>query len=268
VLFLDLAVEHHIGPGRAWVDMSRRLAALGYRAVRVDNLGVGDSPWTDPPEDPRCYTSGSARDAADAVAYFSASGDTTVVGLCSGGWAAAVAGTLTPPTSMYLVNPAMWKRRMKPMGREDMALPADRWATASTPGGRLRRRVAAWVRRCAPQALDMKRRLKAATRRWLPEPLWVLAGTLGLVHAPVVLLKPLLRLGVDVHVVLGPTDGRALRQRTARSWQRLTGPGSIRLDELEYCDHALLHERSRRQLSDHLAATLGQSHPATRREQG
>ncbi len=44
VVLVNVAAEHHIGPGRRWVEWARRWAALGYRVVRIDQSGVGDSP--------------------------------------------------------------------------------------------------------------------------------------------------------------------------------------------------------------------------------
>ena len=44
VLFLSVANEHRIGPGRLWVDLSRRWAAAGLRCFRIDLSSLGDSP--------------------------------------------------------------------------------------------------------------------------------------------------------------------------------------------------------------------------------
>lgn len=44
VLLLSMAAEPSIGPARQWVDLSRRWAADGYRSVRFDLSGIGESP--------------------------------------------------------------------------------------------------------------------------------------------------------------------------------------------------------------------------------
>jgi alpha-beta hydrolase superfamily lysophospholipase len=44
VVLLNSGGEPHVGPGRAWVELARALAASGYAAVRVDFSGWGESP--------------------------------------------------------------------------------------------------------------------------------------------------------------------------------------------------------------------------------
>lgn len=46
-IFVSVSNEHRIGPGRMWVLLSRRLAANGFRCVRIDVNGFGDSPARD-----------------------------------------------------------------------------------------------------------------------------------------------------------------------------------------------------------------------------
>jgi pimeloyl-ACP methyl ester carboxylesterase len=43
-VFLNAGVVHRVGPNRMYVTAARRLAALGFRSVRVDLSGLGDSP--------------------------------------------------------------------------------------------------------------------------------------------------------------------------------------------------------------------------------
>ena len=46
-IFVSVANEHRIGPGRLWVQLSRRLALEGFRCARFDVNGFGDSPSRD-----------------------------------------------------------------------------------------------------------------------------------------------------------------------------------------------------------------------------
>lgn len=46
-IFVSVANRHRIGPGRLWVTLSRRLALEGFRCVRIDVNGFGDSPARD-----------------------------------------------------------------------------------------------------------------------------------------------------------------------------------------------------------------------------
>ena len=43
VLFWNAGFLHRVGPYRLYVDMSRKLAAMGFWAVRFDLSGKGDS---------------------------------------------------------------------------------------------------------------------------------------------------------------------------------------------------------------------------------
>lgn len=43
VLFLNAGLTHRIGPQRMYVRCARRLAELGYTALRFDHTGIGDS---------------------------------------------------------------------------------------------------------------------------------------------------------------------------------------------------------------------------------
>jgi len=43
VLFWNVGTNHHVGPHRVFVDLSRRLAQLGFSCLRFDTSGLGDS---------------------------------------------------------------------------------------------------------------------------------------------------------------------------------------------------------------------------------
>jgi hypothetical protein len=44
IVFLNAGFTHHVGPQRLHVRLARRLAALGFTALRFDYSGIGDSP--------------------------------------------------------------------------------------------------------------------------------------------------------------------------------------------------------------------------------
>lgn len=87
VVFLNTGSEPHIGPGRAWVELGRQLAATGYRTIRVDFQGWGESP--DNGFAPgRPYDSHSVDDAHQIAEALVARGDNKIifVGLCASAW--------------------------------------------------------------------------------------------------------------------------------------------------------------------------------------
>ncbi len=43
ILMWNVGINHHVGPFRIFVDLSRKLAKLGYTSVRFDISGLGDS---------------------------------------------------------------------------------------------------------------------------------------------------------------------------------------------------------------------------------
>ncbi len=119
VVWLNTGSEHHVGPGRAWVEFARELATCGWTSLRVDFSGWGESPdashapgrpydahtvdevtrlvaalrsgATDPPDDPA---------QANSV---------VLVGLCASAWVAlAAAKKMTPPDGVVALNPQMY----------------------------------------------------------------------------------------------------------------------------------------------------------------
>lgn len=108
VVFTNTAGNHRIGPNRMWVEIGRKLAALGFPSVRFDVSGVGDSVVWDEEAENHPYADRLARDVRDVVDALAKEGRATrfgVAGLCSGafvGWHAAAADPRI--TSLVLVN--------------------------------------------------------------------------------------------------------------------------------------------------------------------
>ena len=61
-LFVNAGSLHHVGPGRQWVELSRRWAAEGIRCLRMDLGGLGDSPLHGPPGELSSYPPGALDD--------------------------------------------------------------------------------------------------------------------------------------------------------------------------------------------------------------
>src|SRR5262249_60982393 len=89
VVFLNTGSEHHVGSGRVWVELARRLAARGKTALRVDFRGWGESPDDGfaPGRPYDAHTIEGVRTGADALRE---RGDRTVAlaGSCAGAWVA------------------------------------------------------------------------------------------------------------------------------------------------------------------------------------
>lgn len=107
VLLLTVAAHHHVGPSRLWVELARRWAANGVRVLRFDVSGVGDSGDLD---GPTAYTRRSVSDVVEAARAMcpDAPGDVVLFGMCSGAWAASLAGSELAARAVYLVNQDRW----------------------------------------------------------------------------------------------------------------------------------------------------------------
>jgi alpha-beta hydrolase superfamily lysophospholipase len=91
VLLLNVGANHHVGPHRMNVTLSRDLASLGYRAFRFDVSGLGDSLAAPGSRENRIYTKDSCADVASAMTLLGQLRDSrrfVLVGLCSGAYLA------------------------------------------------------------------------------------------------------------------------------------------------------------------------------------
>lgn len=116
VILLNTGATSHVGPNRMYVELARRWAARGYRVLRFDLAGLGDSA-TRPGQDPNQVYPPSALDdvriAIDFLRTQRSTHEVILAGLCSGayhGLRSAVAGL--PVNTVLLVNPLTfyWKQ--------------------------------------------------------------------------------------------------------------------------------------------------------------
>ncbi len=117
VIFLSSGTEHRIGPGRAWVSLSRSMNSRGVATLRLDFDGVGDSPMRGDARRVRPYDPQFFDDVRDAVTQLRARGFTrvTVLGLCSGAWMAIQAGIRLPVDSIVAINPQLYWQQGDPV---------------------------------------------------------------------------------------------------------------------------------------------------------
>lgn len=108
-VFLSSGSEPHIGPGRAWVEYARGLAAAGYASVRVDFSGWGESPdggrAPGRPYDAHCET-----ETVMIVRELRRRGFERVVlvGLCAGAWIALRAVLSERVDGVVALNPQLY----------------------------------------------------------------------------------------------------------------------------------------------------------------
>ena len=108
VVLVNVAAEHHIGPGRRWVEFARRWAGDGYRVVRIDQSGIGDSPTHEGQVEDEPFAPEWIDDMREVVRTLSADGSTVVVvGLCSGSYSAFEVALWEKVEAVFAVNPRL-----------------------------------------------------------------------------------------------------------------------------------------------------------------
>lgn len=89
VVFLNTGCEHHVGPHRMYVPLSRAWAREGYASLRFDLGGIGDSRTPAGVIENEAYPPHAMDDVASAVAEvrrMTGAESVVVFGICSGGW--------------------------------------------------------------------------------------------------------------------------------------------------------------------------------------
>ncbi len=279
VVFLNVAEEPHIGPGRLWVELARDLATHGFDVVRLDFNGVGDSPArpgrlqfpdaTRPILDVESvtptdeydmasrfpnpsYDQGNLDDLVDVVAAIRR--PVILAGLCSGAYHAVEMGTALGVAGVCAINPVF---EFTPP-EVCVGLPLDP-----------RRRAAFPRKQWANSAKNL--RLGARVRGMLPDAAWQLIDLLHLQPSPVGGLR-LLGEGDTVSLVVCSThDATPFLERGARVLRRLMASDRFTFTVIPELDHALFvwsqRERVSSMLKDHLInAFVGDDAPRARSE--
>jgi pimeloyl-ACP methyl ester carboxylesterase len=108
-VFLNTGSEAHVGPGRAWVEYARGLAARGHHTVRVDFRGWGESP-DDEHAPGRPYDEHCERDTVSIIRALRERGHERIVliGLCASAWIALRTVLHEPVEGVIALNPQLY----------------------------------------------------------------------------------------------------------------------------------------------------------------
>jgi dienelactone hydrolase len=109
VVWLNSGSEHHVGPGRAWVEYARTLALSGCTSLRVDFSGWGDSPDLGHAQG-RPYDQHGVAEVGEIVDALRDSGHSAIVlaGLCAGAWIALRAALDVDVEGVLALNPQLY----------------------------------------------------------------------------------------------------------------------------------------------------------------
>jgi alpha-beta hydrolase superfamily lysophospholipase len=245
-LMLNAGVQHHVGPSRAWVELSRRWASAGLRSLRLDLSGLGDSPFR-PSNEVRHwhdYQPEAFDDVLDAVRWVrqTYSSDVILVGLCASGYQAFESGLVLRTRGVVAINPII--SFVPPERREGaavdprrrIALPQDDIVPAFRKGGSLGR-----LRELHP---DLAWRARVLLSPGYRSGKW---------------LAQLVRQGTDTLIICGDREVRPIRQGlSAVGLRRLERSGLLRLEHVAGLDHALTIAAQRQStldmITDHVLA--------------
>jgi hypothetical protein len=115
VLFLNVGSNHHVGPHRMYVGLSRELAGIGFSAFRFDVAGLGDSRAHPGSKENALFARASIGDVQQAMTFLSRTIDAErfiLFGICSGAYLAfhttAADGRVS---GQILVNPQTFEWR-------------------------------------------------------------------------------------------------------------------------------------------------------------
>jgi len=240
VLMLNSGNDWHVGPNRLWVDLSRRWAAAGFRCVRLDESGLGDSPARPGREAGVVRAPEAFDDVADAAAALEPDDPTNVilVGLCSGAYQALESALLQAPRAVYALNPILHFD------------PPELASGSMDPRRRICRPTTSLVQvyRWLPVA-PLRRRLRKLA--------WRVAHLLHRHRDPANWLGQLRSDGVEVLAICGVDEARPFD--SARETTDVgAGAGTVRIDVIDDLDHALMPAWQRlevtRRMTDHLVA--------------
>lgn len=270
VVLVNEGNTHHIGQARIWVDLARRLAPSGFRILRFDLSGNGDS-GTRPGQLTHVARAPEAiDDVYEAMRGISPRDPTDVVlvGFCSGAYQVLEQTLVHPPRGICVINPSF---TFAPPESASHFRPArqytKRWLVhlIGPPLRRLLRdrnppEATRWAR-----ALDVGTWPVALAKRhpgW-PAAIWWVVNRLLLVNPAIGTLERIVDSGVDTHLVCGPGDLLPVSLGSEARMRRLGTSHRFHIDLMDELDHASWVKRQREALIkvivDRLAATCGDS---------
>ena len=258
IIFIDEGNTPHIGQSRMWVELARVWACHQLRVVRFDLSGNGDS-GTRPGQlghVPRALEAFDDVEQAAAAISPDDPRNVVLVGLCSGAYQALEAGLTLRPRGVLLINPV---------------LTFDTSEAIPDPGRRARQSTKRWFVRAASPLVRVIGRLNrnVDVDRWLnslevatwpaamrrrapgvPEAVWWAVKRVLLQNPSDRVLSAVANGGVEIHLVVGPSDFLPIAMGGRARLKKLQRRGGLRLDVIEGLDHAALIVAQRTLLMD------------------
>ncbi len=236
-LFLNAGTLHHVGPGRQWVELSRRWAAAGVRCLRMDLGGVGESPLVGPPGVLSSYPPSALDDISAAVDFLAPDDPRQVVvlGLCSGAYHALLTAPSVRVGGVAILNP------LRLPSKVDQAPGSMGDLIDGVPGGTFdttdqENRVAPPPRRRFLGSLRDRGTLKPISRH-IPDRAWWVANTLNRASHPVDAFGRVVDSGASLCVVLGPDEWPGIGRGRKHELRRVAKRGVFTIALVSTLDH-------------------------------
>jgi hypothetical protein len=234
-IFLNAGVIDHGGPGRLWVDLSRRWAGLGLRSLRCDLSGLGDSPFRPGQAVDESFPLEALEDIVEIAAAASPEDPSNVVlvGLCSGGYHAIEGALALGATGVCGINPVI-PHKPSELRSENARLTVEADS----------RRQASAARKWWVRALPAHDQLGALLNR-MPGPVWWLVNRVAVEQSPPSVLRKLVDARVRTLMVSGERENLVIWRGESRARRRLVRSGLLHLVVLPDIDHELLKRDAR-----------------------
>jgi alpha-beta hydrolase superfamily lysophospholipase len=236
VVWLNSGSEHHVGPGRAWVEYARELAHSDFTSLRLDFSGWGESP--DRGHSPgRPYDQHGISEVAEAVGALLGLGHRRIVlaGLCAGAWIGLRAALNVDVDGVIAINPQLY------------------WQ----PGDPVEADIVAETRVRRQPEIRRNKRLGSVG-------LWSVLDALGSRPPAATWLGQLVSRRTPVLALFAEGDDgiEYLQDRTGRAWRRALGQGRIECITIPGLDHPMHRHWERGSMVDALVEWLDALLPA------
>lgn len=237
VFFFNAGVLDHVGPARLWVRLSRAWAEAGFRSVRFDLIGLGDSPVHIGRAGEIIYGPDALDDVLDVLRDVLPDdpSNAILVGLCSGGYHAIEGAIAARARGLCAVNPGLNPRPPELLSDVPPELQAGKLDT--------RRQATAakkdWTRRLPGRGL-----LGPMVAR-LPGPAWWVLNRVAISSSPARTLAKMVEIGTDVLVIVGDKEAHALYRGEGPTVRRLRRTGKLRLEVVPGLEHTLFERKGR-----------------------
>ena len=220
LVLINVASDRHVGPGRRWVDSARTWADMGFRVLRIDQSGTGDSPCRGGQEFGVLYAREWLDDLPHALRSLPCSeSGIALISLCSGAYSAMETAFQFPVALIYPINVILHAQ----ITSKASALYDPRRLAARPPSSPFLR-----LYRRHPRAAALLWRLYRQVTVW---------------NSPMAAVSALVRRGTDVVLVMSPNDGHHFTESVFwtiyQTW-RIRRSGNYRLLLSRKIDHALM----------------------------